>query len=266
MKYTRYDLNKKKNNFSSFLVAIVGVIIISTLLGTILSKVFMPSIDSQVENSTINEGVVLEDESSSESDEAQQPVIKSIDESNGTDGDTAVEDTSSEGNSDGMFKILQCGAFGDQANADKLKEQLAGFGVAFVVTENDINKVVLGVYKKTTLDVITAKLASANIECSSHSINFSKENSCDNQISLILDASLNLISEIEQNGATSVKTESMKQWIDSLSEIDGNEINYANLIELKTYCKNLPETISKEDIATIKEYIYNYIIKVKNAI
>ncbi|SHH94273.1 SPOR domain-containing protein [Clostridium grantii] len=265
MKYTRYDLNKRKNDFSGFLLGLVGVIIISTLLGTVLFKIFMPSINTGGEVSSTSENKI-EGTESSEIDEKGQPVIKPIDESNKDAGDNASDDSTATGKSDGMFKILQCGAFGDNANALKLKEELNGFGAAFIISENEINKVVLGVYKKDTLDAITVKLTSANIEFSTHNINFSKENSCENQISLILDANLSLINEIEQNGATAIKTESMKTWLNSLAEIKETEINYNNLNELKTYCDSLPEEIKKEDIQTLKEYLYKYIIKVENSI
>lgn len=259
MKYTRYDINKRKSNGLTFLIFITGIILASLLLGTILAKITMPDsniIGDEGDISIIDTDNTPETDQSDTSDSGQ-PVIKPIDDgSEGSSSDNpAIVDNK------GVFAILQCGAFSSEENAMNLKADLEGFGKPFVVKSGEINKVVLGVYNDNNIESIKTKLDKVNIEFSINHVTLSTEDKCDNQISLILEGSLNIISEIEQGGANSVKTESIKKWLKTLAEIDSSGVNYNSLVQLKEYTAKLPDEISKENLTEIKEYYYNFLLK-----
>lgn len=261
MKYTRYNINKGKSNLTTILIFIVGIILVSLLFGSILSKILMPdgSIKSDGKrDTTVSEAQKPATDDTGESSSTGQPVIKPVDdndESKSTDNKVAVAE------SNGIFTILQCGAFSSEENANTLKGQLVGFGSPFIVKVGDINKVVLGVYSSSTINTIKGKLEKANMDFSSNQISLSAEDKCDKQISLILNGNLRIISEIEQDGASSVKTKTIKEWLNTLAQIDKSEPNYNDLIELKEYTSKLPETITKENLTPIKEYLYSFVLK-----
>ncbi|GAA0177360.1 hypothetical protein SH2C18_06100 [Clostridium sediminicola] len=260
MKYTRYNMNKGKSNSTTILIFIVGIILVSILLGSILSILMKDTSNKGVDNkdTTVNEIEGASTNDGGETTSTGQPIIKAIDdtkESKDTNKKEAIL-----GN-EGAFVILQCGAFSNQENANSLKGQLAGFGEPFIVKVGDISKVVLGVYSLNDVTTIKDKLENANMEFSSNNITLSTENKCDKQISLVLNGNLKIISEIEQDGASSVKTKTIKEWLNTLAEIDKSEKNYNDLNELKDYTSKLPEAITKENLIPIKEYLYSFIIK-----
>lgn len=257
MKYTRYDINKRKSNGSTFLIFITGIIVASLLLGTILAKITMPG--SNTKPSNVGDASIIDTQNTPETGQSDtsdtgQPVIKPIDDVSEGGSNAIVSNK-------GVFAILQCGAFCSEENAMNLMGVLGVFGKPFIVKNGEVNKVVLGVYNDNNIESIKTKLDNANIEFNVNHVTLSTEDKCDNQISLILEGSFKIISEIEQGGANSVNTESIKEWLKTLAEIDSSAINYNSLAQLKEYTAKLPDEISKKNLTEIKKYYYNFLLK-----
>ena len=142
VRYTRYNYKppRKKNNF---MLVFILILIAAITLGTIFSKL-LPKYNSNaaVEKAT---KIGLEKEGQTTKD--------------GVDASKAIAVGSTK-----EYVALQCGIFSKKENAIVLKNSLMKFGTPFIIEEDNLIRVLFGIYPKESIDSITKQLQANKIE------------------------------------------------------------------------------------------------------
>lgn len=224
MRYTRYDLKKRKKNNVFFIILIVGILTLAFISGSIISNVFIKSTDYKVEN---NESI--------------------------------KENLKPQNN----YVALQCGVFANKDNAKELKKKLSLIGTTFIVEEDNKSRVIMGIYTEESSELILKKMIENKIEYSKLKLKINNEELCDNQITEILGAYIQINNRFFDDKVKSVQTKQLKSWTSSLKEVEKNSINYEVLQNLKQEIKVLPDQISKENLENINFQLFNKIKEIK---
>ncbi len=224
MRYTRYDLKKRKKNNVFFIVLIVGILTLAFISGSIISNVFIKSTDYKVKNN----------ESTKENLKPQNNYV-----------------------------ALQCGVFANKDNAKELKKKLSLIGTTFIVEEDNKSRVIMGIYTEESSELILKKLIENKIESSKLKLKINNEELCDNQITEILGAYIQINNRFFDDKVKSVQTKQLKSWTSSLKEVEKNSINYEVLQSLKQEIKVLPDQITKENLENINFQLFNKIKEIK---
>lgn len=227
MGYTRYDLKKKNKNNFIFVFLICGILVLAFISGSIISKVFIKDINKGDSNTT----------------KVPQQIVQPILGKN--------------------FIVIQCGVFSSKDNAEKVKASLYSMGSPFIVNEDGKNKVILGIYIESEAENVIKKLKDSGIEFSKVSFKYDLNNPCNLQIGEMIDAQLQITGKLSDSKVKSVQTKQLKEWSDSLNEIDKSEKNYNILKELKEYIKSLPDEVSKDKLEEYNIYLYKKLKELK---
>ncbi|HEY5501101.1 MAG TPA: hypothetical protein VIK09_03870, partial [Candidatus Humimicrobiaceae bacterium] len=131
MRYTRYNYKAPKKN-NNFIIIITLTLIAAIALGTIFSKL-LPNNTTD----TSTEG---------KSTKVSVDVSKSTVVNNSKD-----------------YVALQCGVFSMKDRALLLKNSLTEFGTPFIIEEDNLNRVLLGVYPSDGIDSIIKQLNAKKI-------------------------------------------------------------------------------------------------------
>ncbi|WP_461207232.1 SPOR domain-containing protein [Clostridium sp. DL1XJH146] len=258
MKYTRYNLKKEKSNGIYFITIIAGVVIISILVGTLISNVFIKDKFEEINNS--HEGTEIQEGENDKSTDSEGIVIESIDESDTSTSDANKNSGVVESTDNNIFYFLQCGAFQDESNAISLSNELNGFGDCIIIEDENIFKVVLGIYKEEELNQIKVKLEAANVEYARNTISIDIGDNQNEDIVKVLNAHYEILKELENNKVEEIKTDSIKSWI---VELSNNEITDPNLLEIIKFTEELPNPIKEEYLKEYKTELYEFLRKFK---
>ena len=79
---------------------------------------------------------------------------------------------------------------------------------------------------------------------------------------LICDGYLKILTTTFDDGVDHVNTEEFKSWIDTLDNISSGE-NIEVLQSLKDYIKGLPEELTKENVSSEIDYLYEVLLSFK---
>lgn len=227
MRYTRYNIKKKKN--WSNLVAIILIVVVAIVGGTLLAKIIYTG---ETPKNNIND---------------VKPVKSNT--------DKTVEKA---GNDSNKVSMIQCGYFGKKENADDAKKKLVDSSYkAVVLKDNDKFRVVVYIGDEKGADDVTKALNEKQINSMKVMFSIPKNKSVENQIGEIISGYLKLLNTINKADVKSIKTAEFKKWVAGLEVMDkGDNIN--TLKGLKENIKTLPEEITKEN----SESIYNEIFKI----
>ena len=139
MRYTRYNYKppRKKNNF---MLVFILILIAAIALGTIFSKL-LPKYNTNATAQDKATKIGLEKEDQTTKD--------------GVDVSKVIAETSTK-----EYVALQCGVFSKKENALVLKNSLMNFGTPFIIEEDNLIRVLFGIYPKESIDSITKQLTS----------------------------------------------------------------------------------------------------------
>lgn len=227
MRYTRYDLRKKKNNNFIIIFLTIGILLLAFICGSLISKLFIKNINNG--DSNINKNP----------DKIVQPI------------------------GDKNFVVIQCGVFANKENAEKMKERLSSLGNPFITEEDGKSRVILGIYSEKDAENIAKKLQDENMDFSKISYKFNSDNPSVVQAAEILDAHLEIINKLSEANVKSVATKQIKEWCSNLDKINSNDGNLSILKDMKEYISNLPKEITKEDLEEYDIYVYKKLIELK---
>lgn len=219
MKYTRYDLERKKRTSNCFLLCLIGVLIGSVVIGTVTFKMFFQSINSSLKNtkSTYNEN--------------------------------SIEKTN--------FTFIQCGVFSKKENAEELMIQLEKIGIPFEIDDNSKIRVFFGVYSSTQdINAAIKQLKDSKFDQNCIAICLNKENNCDAQIIDIVNADLEVFNKLADSKVKAIETNDFKKWVNKLIIPEQTFKNNTVLKEIKVYINKLPDKVTKDNIKDNKVFIY----------
>lgn len=235
MRYTRYDLKrKKKSGWLTLTVIFLIIIVMAFIIGTGLSNFLVKN--SKGNGLKINndkKSIVSEDKNTTDKN------LKSV-----------------------KYVAIQGGMYAKKENADETVKILSEFGTPFCIQEGNLTRVFLGIYNEEEADKISKNLTSKNIENSKMFFEFQTNDLCNAEINEIIDAHIKVLTKLNDKSVRAIKTDELKKWSLSLKEVEKNSGNYEILNDLKNNIKKLPDELTKDKITENNILLYNSLKKV----
>ena len=225
MRYTRYDYKKKGGG--GFFLWILLIIILAVAIGITIFKMFFS--EGEISNS-----------------------LKVPNKSQQEESINTAENSS-------IFKIIQCGLFSKEENANSTLTTLPSSMTGFVIQEDGKFKVMAGIYKdeesaKKTEEVTKATINNFTIKCC-----IPKDSSEKKIEAQIIEGYLQIINKFEESDVKSVKTVDFKKWTEeTVANIKSPSEEVQNLVKV---IKELPDEYTQKDVKTSKDFLYKLLIK-----
>jgi hypothetical protein len=154
------------------------------------------------------------------------------------------------------YVAIQCGAYSKSENTLILKNKLMKFGTPFIIEEDNLYKVILGIYPSEGIDVVVKKLKEDKIDVVKVKLQLISKDKASAQTSEMISADIEILNKLSEKDTKSIQTAELKKWLNSLeSSVEKGE-SYSAMTELKSYLTALPEELKREK--TEQEYIYIY--------
>ena len=247
MKYTKYNYKKRRNNsilkfVASLLVGVVSACVIGLGVAWIILKV-LPLNDILPSGNEISDTIEGTDLTNGEG--------------NNEENSTAVED-----NENSEFYFIQCGYFSSEDNAKQVLSKIQSEGGAFINEESGKYRVFAGAYSKDSVESELKDLTDRGIDSVKITFTLSDKDEVEAQVSAICDGYLQILTTTFADDVKAVKTQEFKDGLNTLEDISSGN-NLEVLQGLKTYINNLPDEISKENVANEMDYLYNLLLTFK---
>ena len=256
MRYTKYSYNKKKKNNNEVVKFIVSILVMAAfaiVVGVSLARFLSSAI---LEN---NNGTKVEDGLNDDSVEANSGNVDNTTnnkENNDSNGQIGVINSN--------FYTVQCGYFSEEANAKVALEKVGSEYLPFIIKEDNMFRLLTMIGDSTKSTEIVESLKKDGTESIKLNFMLDSKDEVQNQIAAICDGYLKILDESVKSNVKSVDTIKFKEWVASLGVIENGE-DVQILIDLKTYVKNMPEKIEKENVSEamidIYEVLSNFKIK-----
>lgn len=235
MKYTRYDMKRKRNGNFTFVFIMAATLIFAFVIGTAIFNLLF-------KNAAVNEVIPKPSKSASEvTKTSEKSIVKYI--------------------------AVQHGMFLKQENIEQGKNKLVPYGNPFTISEDQKGtRIFLGIYNEAEGIKAIKTLTDKGIENSKMTFEINTALSpCEEEISAVIDAELTILSKLSDNNIKSIPTEELKKWCSTeVKEVDKNSKNINVLNELKEHVNGLPKEISKDKVPECYVYIYNVLKKINN--
>ncbi|MFL0247469.1 hypothetical protein [Candidatus Clostridium stratigraminis] len=228
MKYTRYDLRRKKSENTIIILVMLSVLLTAFLLGTFISNLFMKkaSVANIAPPASSDVGAVNKTETKSS-----------------------------------KFIVIQGGKFAKAENIEKEKKLFIDYGTPFTIQDQDGTRVLLGIYNESESLKVINNLKTKNIDNSKITFELKSDNLCSEEIAAIVNAELEIINKLSDKGIKSIQTDDLKNWTNSLEKVDSKDVNKVILEDYKTHINALPKDLNNENTVNIEIYIYNLLKK-----
>ena len=240
MKYTRYNYKSPKKN-NNFAIVITLTLIAAIVLGTIFSKL-LPNNKTNTSSDNRTTKVSLQKDSKTSKDSVD--TTKSVSQSN-------IK----------SYVAIQCGVFSKKESALTLKNSLLEFGSAFILEEDKLNKVILGVYPKDGIDSIIKQLDAKKINYVKVNFQLVGEDTTSAQTNEIISADIKILNKLSEKNTKGYQTVELKKWMSALKGAEEKSKNYATLTEIKSYITAMPAEVKKDKTEEGYIYIYKFIKK-----
>ncbi|APC41350.1 hypothetical protein [Clostridium estertheticum] len=240
MRYTRYNYKAPKKN-NNFIIVITLILIVAIALGTIFAKLLpnnskIASADNKVTKISLQKDTKTNKVSVDDSKDKAQNDIKE-------------------------YVALQCGVFSKMESALILKKSLAEYGTPFIVVEDKLNKVLLGVYPKGGADSIIKQLTAKKITYSKINFQLEGKDLTSAQTNEMISADIEILNKLSEKDTKSIQTVKLKKWMTTLTGADTKNKSYASMTTIKSYLTALPEEVNKDKTEDGYIYIYKFIKK-----
>jgi hypothetical protein len=241
VRYTRYNYKPPKKSNSNFMVIIILTLIAAIALGTLVSKVLLKDTSG---NS------VSDDKTKQDIEEKVQPS------KDDTDASKVSTETSSSN-----YVAIQCGAYGNMEKALALKNSLMKFGTPFIVEEDKLNKVLIGIYPTDSIDSIIKELSASKITYVKIKLGLTAKDSTSALTNEMISAQIKILNKLSEKDTSSYDLVEFKKWLLSLEGADEKSENYKDMTVIKAYLTALPAEFKKEKTEEGYIYIYKFIKK-----
>lgn len=238
MKYTRYNYKTPKKN-NHFTIVLILTIVVAIALGTVLSKL-LPKDD----NKNLGVGDKTTVENQTEPTKAEVENTEAVSEK-------IIKD----------YVAIQCGVYSKKENALTLKNKLAEFGTPFIIEEDNLNRVMLGVYPKEGIGDIVSELQSENIEFVKINFQLVDKDTANAQINAMISAHIEILNKLSEKDTEAIQTVEFKKWLKELEGAEESSESFATVTEIKTYLNAMPEELKRDKAEGEYIYIYNFMKK-----
>lgn len=234
MKYTRYDIRKRKTDSLIVIIIILMILILSFIIGSIVSKLILKNQKYNTNKSVPNKTY-----------EKQVSKIQ-------------------ENNSEIIYIAIQGGMFQNKDYALEEINKLKQFGNPFIIEEEGKYRVFLGIYKDDKMNELLKILTENKVESSNVNFKIKQSDTCDNEIIEILNGYTEILEMLNGKNIKAIQTKDFKTWCSSLKEVDSKSKNIKILVQLKDNINRLPTEIKKEDIPNYYSFLYNLLKSLQN--
>jgi hypothetical protein len=241
VRYTRYNYKSQRKN-NNFMIVIILTLIAAITLGTIFSGLLPKS-------SNTNAGT--EDKSNKNGIEKDSELNKE----NVDDSKIISENQTKD------YIAIQCGAYTKNENAIILKDKLMKFGTPFIIEEDNLNKVLLGVYPSDSIDGVMKQLKEDKIDYVKVKLQLINKDRASSQTSEMVSADIKILNKLSEKDTKSIQTVELKKWLGSLESSLEKDEGYKDMNEIKLYLRSLPEELKREKVEQEYMYIYKFIKK-----
>ncbi|MBZ9636162.1 SPOR domain-containing protein [Clostridium sp. FP1] len=240
MKYTRYNYKppRKKNNF---MLVFILIIIAAIALGSIFSKLLPKN----------NTNATIGDKTTKIGLEKDKVTNKNTKDTSKVVSEGIINE----------YVGIQCGTFSNKANALVLKNSLMKSGTPFIIEENNSNRVLLGIYPKGSIDIITKELQASKIEYVKINFQVIGNDATSSQIIEMVNADLKILNKLSEKDISAVQTVELKKWLGTLQGADKKSASFNTMTEIKAYLTAMPAELKKEKTEEGYIYIYKFIKK-----
>ena len=218
------------------MIAIILTLLVAIVLGTILSNLLPKNVNA----------IKGTDTKTTNADLAK----------NKTDVSKAVSQSNIK-----EYVALQCGAFSKKEKALVLKNSLMALGTPFIIEENNLFRVFIGIYPKDKIDIATKQLTESKIVFSKINFQLPEKDITSTVTNEMINADLKILNALSEKGANSYETVKLKEWLLTLPDTDAKSVNYSTMIELNKYLTAMPVSLKKEKTEEGYIYIYKFIRK-----
>ena len=240
MRYTRYNYKPPKKN-NNFIIVITLTLIVAIALGTVFSKLLPNNSKIASTDNKSTKVSLLKDTKTNK---------VSVDVSKDTTQDSSKE-----------YVALQCGVFTKMATALALKNSLADYGTPFIVVEDKLNKVILGVYPKGGADNIIKQLTAKKIIYAKINFKLQGNDLTSAQTNEMISADIKILNKLSEKNTKAYTTAELKKWVGALGGADKTNKSYASMTTIKSYLTTLPKVLEKDKAEDGYIYIYKFIKK-----
>jgi hypothetical protein len=224
------------------MIVIILTLIAAITLGTIFSRL-LPK-NSETNTGTEDKDTKIGLEKDSELNKENVDVSKVISENQTKD-----------------YVAIQCGAYTKNENALVLKNKLIKFGTPFIIEEDNLNKVLLGVYPSGSIDSVMKQLNEDKIDYVKVKLQLINKDRASVQISEMISADIKILNKLSEKDTKSIQTAELKKWLGSLESSLEKDEGYKDMNEIKSYLTALPEELKREKAEQEYIYIYKFIKK-----
>lgn len=243
MKYTRYNPKKKKENDGlKFLFVLILIVFAAFLIGTLMYRVLIKE--------NIDGG-----------HRTPKPITEEIKQENQKKDDNNGEAEKS--STEFKFYGIQCGVFANKNNADELSTKLKSAYNVFYGEEDSKYRVLVGIYEGDDGMKILDALKGEGYSVAKVSLELNVKDVCDAEIGEMIRANLKLLNKLDEKDVKSVETKDLKEWINTLKEVDKNSKNFEVFKETKEFIGSLPDNLSRENSGDNYAKIFSVIKKIK---
>lgn len=233
MKYTRYDIKKRRGNNFFFGAILIATLIFALIIGTIASKIlFKSSVLQYDSNKEPNNAINV---SKPNSGSSEKKIVKYI--------------------------AVQGGVYKNSSGAEAVRNSLMEYGSPFTVEDDKGIRVILGIYNEENgLNKIKA-LGEKNISNAKVNFEINVSNNCDSVITAIISNELDILIKLDDKSVKYIETEKFKEWVASFEEVEKDSKNYNILTDLKAHVNSLSKEITKDMAAENYKFIYGQLKK-----
>lgn len=255
IKYTRYDLKRKKRDNFWFFIVVIVILALSLILGSIFSKMFMKGTSSKTSpNPSINEIPYIDKNESKSND------VKSSSEDKKSIDNNIKEINPSKGKKI-KYVAVQEGMYQNESYVNESIKKLNEFGNPFIISEGNGKRILLGIYVEEQSGKIIKTLTDKKIENSKVVFEVKCEDVCDLQIVEIINAYIQVLNKLSEKNVKSIQTKDVKSWCASLQGAKDNDKNIKLLNELKDKINKLPNEITRDKASENYVFLYNLLKK-----
>jgi hypothetical protein len=224
------------------MIVIILTLIAAITLGTVVSGLLLKNSNPNTGTEDKNTNIGLEKDS--ELNKENVDVSKVISE-------TQTKD----------YVAIQCGAYTKNENALVLKNKLMKFGTPFIIEEDNLYKVLLGVYPSDSIDSVMKQLKEDKIDYVKVKLQLINKDRASAQTSEMISADVKILNKLSEKDTKSIQTVELKKWLSSLEGTLEKDEGYTNMTEIKSYLTALPEEVKREKAEQEYIYIYKFIKK-----
>ncbi|NMM64528.1 hypothetical protein HBE96_18130 [Clostridium sp. P21] len=238
MKYTRYDLKKKKDS-KTFILLIFLILVLAFLFATIIFQVFTTDYnsgkDSKNEMSTVQNTSNQKNQKNTIGKENSQEI---------------------------KFIVVQGGIYQNKDNVETEKNLLNPYGTPFTVTEDNKTRVLLGIYAEDQGEKIVKSLNDQKVDNSKMVFTINKTDVCDAEIAELVSADIQILNKLSEKDVKAIQTADLKKWCLTLKNVSNSSKNADVLNQFKNYVNKMPKEISKDKAGENYSYLYEVLKKV----